>query len=165
MRQKLTPVNGKISQDSFQYPLEGYKCLGGHFKFPISIHSPDFLFLWQKIWRKALILFQTITCLAILALSTFGPGILQAYAEVTVEASLSHLSFPQDKAARLTIMVTGTSRNATIELPEIDNLRLHNQGQSSQISVVNGTISSSISHKYLVQAGKPGPYTIPSIKV
>lgn len=115
--------------------------------------------------RQKLILFQTITCLAILALSTFGPGILQAYAEVAVEASLSHLSFPQDKAARLTIMVTGTSRNATIELPEIDNLRLHNQGQSSQISVVNGTISSSISHKYLVQAGKPGPYTIPSIKV
>jgi hypothetical protein len=31
----LTPVNGKISQD---------KCLGGHFKFPVSIHSPDFLF-------------------------------------------------------------------------------------------------------------------------
>jgi hypothetical protein len=31
----LTLVNGKISQD---------KCLGGHFKFLISIHSPDFLF-------------------------------------------------------------------------------------------------------------------------
>jgi hypothetical protein len=41
---KLTPVNGKISQDSVQYPLEGCKCLGGHFKFLISIHSPDFLF-------------------------------------------------------------------------------------------------------------------------
>ena len=184
MRQKLTPANGKISQDSFQYllegcsvqyPLEGYffqcsldghKCLGGLFKFSISRHSPRFLFLWQKkIRRKALLLLQTISCLAILAFGTVGPGILPAYAEVAVEASLSHLSFPQDKAARLNIMVTGTSRNATIELPEIDNLRLHNQGQSSQISVVNGTISSSISHKYLVQAVKPGSYTIPSIKV
>ena len=44
----LTPVNGKISQDSVQYPLEGYKCLGGHFKFSISIHSPDFLFFIPK---------------------------------------------------------------------------------------------------------------------
>jgi hypothetical protein len=35
----LTPVNGKISQD---------KCLGAHFKFPISIYSPDFLFFTPK---------------------------------------------------------------------------------------------------------------------
>jgi hypothetical protein len=115
--------------------------------------------------RQQLILLQAIICLAILGLCTFGPGTLQAYAEVTVDASLSHLSFPVDKAARLTIMVTGTSHNADIELPEIDNIRLHNQGQASQISVVNGTVSSSISHNYLVQAQKPGAYTIPAIKV
>jgi hypothetical protein len=40
----LTPVNGKISRDSVQCPLEGYKCLGGIFKFLILIHSPDFSF-------------------------------------------------------------------------------------------------------------------------
>ena len=103
--------------------------------------------------------------MAVLGLSTFGPCTLQAYAEVAVEASLSHPSFPQDKAAMLTIMVTGKSRNATVELPKIDNILLHNQGQSSQISVVNGSISSSISHRYLVQAVKAGSYSIPSIKV
>jgi hypothetical protein len=31
--------------DSFQCPLEGYKCLGGNFKILILKHSPDFLFL------------------------------------------------------------------------------------------------------------------------
>lgn len=94
----------------------------------------------------------------------FGTGALQA-SEVTVDASLSSLSFPWDRAARLTITVNGTSRNADIEIPEIDNIRLQNQGTSSQISMVNGTISSSISHNYLVQALQPGSYTIPSIKV
>ena len=82
-----------------------------------------------------------------------------------MDATLSHLSFPQDKAARLTIAVTGTSQNAEIELPEIDNIRLHNRGQSSQFTVINGSISSSISQQYLVQAEKPGTYTIPSIMV
>lgn len=115
--------------------------------------------------RQQLILFQTIFCLAVIGLCSFGPGLSLAYAEVSVNASLSHPSFPLDRAARLTITVTGTSHNANIELPEIDNIRLHNQGSSSQISVNNGTVSSSISHNYLVQALKPGAYTIPSIKV
>lgn len=115
--------------------------------------------------RQHLIFSKIILCMAVLGLSTFGPCTLQAYAEVAVEASLSHPSFPQDKAARLTITITGRSRNTDIDLPQIDGIRLHNRGQSSQISVVNGAMSSSISHNYLVQAEKPGPYTIPSIEV
>ena len=35
----------KTSQHSFQYPLEGYKCLGDYFRFLITMHSPDFLFV------------------------------------------------------------------------------------------------------------------------
>jgi hypothetical protein len=115
--------------------------------------------------RQQLILFQIIICLVILGLCTFGPGTQAASAEATVDASLSHLSFPLDRAARLTITVTGTSHGADIELPEIDNIRLQNQGTSSQISVINGTITSSVSYNYIVQAQKPGSYTIPSIKV
>jgi hypothetical protein len=115
--------------------------------------------------RQQLIFFQTIIYLSILGLCTFCPWSLAANAAVTVDASLSHLSFPQDKAVRLTITVTGTSKNGPLELPEIDNIYLHSQGSSSQISVINGSISSSISHNYLVQASQPGAYTIPPIKV
>jgi hypothetical protein len=110
-------------------------------------------------------LFFCAPAILALCLCIVGPGTLSASAGVSVEASLSHQSFPQDKVARLTITVTGTSRNADIALPEIDNIRLHNRGSSSQISVVNGAVSSSISHNYLVQAEKPGAYTIPPIKV
>lgn len=115
--------------------------------------------------RHTLILLQTLLCLTLFSLCTFGSGTLQAADEITVDASLSHLSFPQDRAARLTITVSGTSRNADVELPEIDNIQLHNQGTSTQISVVNGSYSSSTSHNYLVQAIKPGSYIIPAIKV
>jgi hypothetical protein len=107
----------------------------------------------------------TIIFLIIVGLCTFGSEVLQANAEVTADATLSHLSFSQDKAARLTIRVTGTSHNAEIELPEIDDINLINRGQASQISMINGSISSSISQTYLVQAVKPGKYTIPPIKV
>lgn len=115
--------------------------------------------------RQQLIFFKIIFFMAVIGFGTFGPCTLQAYAEVEVEASLSHLSFPQDKAARLTITITGRSRNTDIDLPQIDGIRMHNRGQSSQISVVNGAMSSSISHNYLVQAEKPGLYSIPSIEV
>jgi hypothetical protein len=39
-----TPVNGKKILHSFQYSLEGYKCLGDCFKLLISNDSSDFLF-------------------------------------------------------------------------------------------------------------------------
>jgi len=115
--------------------------------------------------RQQLIFLQTLISLSILGLFTLGLWPLAAFAEVTVDASLSHRSFPLDKAARLTITVTGTSKNGPLELPEINNIHLHSQGSASQISVINGAISSSISHNYLVQATQPGTYTIPSIKV
>ena len=113
--------------------------------------------------RQQVIFWHILIC--IIGLCTFGPGTLKASAEVTVDASLSHLSFPQDKAARLTIMVTGTSNSADIEIPRVDNLRLDHEITFRKMSNVNGTTSSSISHNYLVQALIAGKYTIPPIKV
>ena len=106
-----------------------------------------------------------LICLTILGLGSFGPGILQAHAEVNVDASLSHRSFALDQVARLTLTVTGTNHDVDITLPEVDNIFLQNQGTSRQFSVVNGSISSSISYNYLIQAQQPGAYTIPPIKV
>jgi hypothetical protein len=110
--------------------------------------------------RQLLILFYILIYPIILC-----SGPLQAYAEVAVEASLSHLSFPQDRAAKLVITVSGASRTSAIELPEIEDIILHSRGQSSQINMINGSVSSSISHNYLVQVTKPGEFTIPPIKV
>jgi len=89
---------------------------------------------------------------------------LAAFAEITVETSLSTRSFPVDRAAQLTITVSG-ARSADIQMVEIDGLRFHSRGQSSQVNIINGSYSSSISSNFIIQALKPGTYTIPPLSV
>ena len=91
--------------------------------------------------------------------------VLPARAEVSVEASLSHHSFPVDRAAQLSITIRGNSSSATIQLPDVKNVTFHNRGQSSQVNMINGNYSSSLTKNYLVQAAKPGKYTIAPIRV
>lgn len=88
-----------------------------------------------------------------------------ARADITLEAALSHLSFSVDQGTMLTVTVNGASRVTSIEVPEVAGLRFHNRGQSSRVNIVNGEMSSSLAHTYLIQAEKPGTYTIPPIKV
>ncbi|MFH0782716.1 MAG: BatD family protein [Pseudomonadota bacterium] len=90
---------------------------------------------------------------------------VDARADIGLEASLSQLSFPVDQGAVLTITVNGASRISTIELPEIAGVSFQNRGQSSRINIINGNMSSSLSNSYLIQAQRPGTYTIPPIKV
>lgn len=89
----------------------------------------------------------------------------QAAAGLSVEASLSHLAFPVDQGTMLNVTVSGSGRHADIELPEIEGITFTGRGQSSQMSVINGSISASSTNSYLIQAEKPGIYTIPSITV
>lgn len=87
------------------------------------------------------------------------------WAEISVDSSMSHNSFPIDGAAILTITVSGARKGAAIALPTIDNLQLHSRGQSSQINMVNNNITSMVSYNYLVRGTQPGGYTIPPITV
>lgn len=92
-------------------------------------------------------------------------GTSPARADITLEAALSHLSFSVDQGTMLTVTINGASRVTSIEVPEVAGLRFHNRGQSSRVNIVNGEMSSSLAHTYLIQAEKPGTYTIPPIKV
>jgi len=91
--------------------------------------------------------------------------VIPARAEVSVKASLSHHSFPVNRAAQLSITIRGNSSSATIQLPEVKNVTFHNRGQSTQVNMINGNYSSSLTKNYLVQAAEPGKYTIPPIRV
>ena len=110
--------------------------------------------------RLPLILLQFLLGLTILC----GSGNAAA-AGLSVEASLSHLAFPVDQGAMLSITVNGSGRSSAIELPEIAGITFTGRGQASQMSVINGAISSSSTSNYLIRAEKPGVYTIPPIKV
>lgn len=87
------------------------------------------------------------------------------HADISVEASLNPLRFSVQEAAQLTVTVSGSSRSAEIDLPDVNNVRFHRRGQSSQINMINGSVTSSIATTYLVQALAPGNYTLPPITV
>lgn len=106
-----------------------------------------------------------IFTLAVLLIATFFGVKAMVAAEVSVEATLSHHVFAVDEGARLSIAVHGVSKNADIALPEIKNILLHQRGQSSQTTFINGKMSASITYNYIVQGLQPGKYTIPPIKV
>jgi hypothetical protein len=89
---------------------------------------------------------------------------LAAHAEITVETSLSAQSFPVDGTARLTITVSGT-RSADIRMVKVDGLHFASRGQSSQVNIMNGNYSSSVSNAFIIQALKPGTYTIPPLSI
>ncbi len=81
-----------------------------------------------------------------------------------IEAKLSKTVFPLDSTATLTITVSG-SRSANIDIPEVENLIFHRRGQSTQVQVINGAYSSSITSNFVIQATKAGKFTIPALKV
>lgn len=88
-----------------------------------------------------------------------------AMAEVSVEAVINPQTFSLDQGARLSIVVSGARKNISIEEPDLENIKFHPRGQSSQTSIINGDVSSSITNNYIVQGLVAGKYTIPPITV
>jgi hypothetical protein len=82
----------------------------------------------------------------------------------TLAATLNRTSFSINSTATFAITVNG-ARSADIKLPEIEDLVFHKRGQSSQLQMINGSFSSSITFNYIIQARKAGNYTIPAIQV
>ena len=97
-----------------------------------------------------------------LLLSLLAP--LGLRAEVSVSATLDRATISLDEEAELTIRVNG-ARSADIELPEVEGLAISRRGQSNQLSMINGSISSSVSVSYVLSAEKTGQFTIPPITV
>lgn len=87
-----------------------------------------------------------------------------SHAAPMVSASLDPRSFSVDQAATLTIIIN--DGDGTIgELPQVDGLDIQRRGQSSQHQWINGSLSSSVSTIFQVQALRPGSYTIPTISI
>ena len=91
-------------------------------------------------------------------------GVMSVQAEVQVSASLNASSFPIDRAATLTLVVKGT-RSFEPQMPEVDGLQFHQRGQSTQIEMINGEFSASVTTVYLVQGFREGKFTIPAIPI
>ena len=91
-------------------------------------------------------------------------GTASSQAAVQVSASLNATVFPIDRAAALSITVRG-ARSFQPQIPEVEGLLFQQRGQSTQLELINGAYSASVTTVYLVQARHEGKFTIPAIPI
>jgi len=84
--------------------------------------------------------------------------------DVTATAQLDRSTVAAGNAAVLNITIKGDS-NAVVTLPDINGLLIESRGRSSNISIINGRMSSSLTLRYIVLPEKEGDYTIAPITV
>jgi tetratricopeptide (TPR) repeat protein len=86
-------------------------------------------------------------------------------AAVTARVQINPPRVAVGDAADLTVDVQGTQNTATPVVPTVDGLTVQYVGPSTQLSIVNGKTSSSITHHYSVTARRDGTFTIGPITV
>jgi len=84
--------------------------------------------------------------------------------ELAVQASVDHSQIALDGTIRLGITIMGTQQ---VEAPAltIDGFSVRYLGPSTSISVVNGAVSSSVTHMYVLLPQREGRFTIGPIEV
>ena len=86
-------------------------------------------------------------------------------AEVSVRASIDRPQLQVGEAADLAVEVSGVQDAPAPEIANTDGLGVRYVGPATQISIVNGQMSTSITHHFSVAALKPGSFTIGPIRV
>lgn len=97
------------------------------------------------------------TALALVALFTLKAG------AATVTATLDPTEVALGDSVQLTVTVSGAE--AQPEVPEVDGLDITRVRQSTQIQIINGSITSNASSTYNITPQREGTFTIPAIRV
>jgi hypothetical protein len=103
---------------------------------------------------------------AFILLLLLGAGSTRADvdSEVTISAALSRDSIGMDETAVLEVVVAGNDQNLPApQLPGIAAFDVYSQGRSSNISIVNGQMSTTVNYRYILMPKKPGVYPIQDI--
>lgn len=104
-------------------------------------------------------------CLLIVGMVT-GVSALADQAEVEVAVRIDRDTIGLDEQATLEIEVSGSVRNLPEpRLPSLPTFEVYSQGQSSNISIINGKMSSSVTYRYLLLPRKPGSFPIEQVAV
>ena len=105
----------------------------------------------------------------ILALVLFGLSsqiVAQAPGEIDISVSLDRESIAVDEQAILQIEISGPIQDLpSPTLPQLQKFEIYSQGRSSNISIVNGQVSSSIIYRYILIPQVPGTYPISGISL
>lgn len=92
------------------------------------------------------------------------PLVSHAADEVAVEVSLDRDTIGLDEHATLQVVVSGSVQNLPgPQMPSLPMFEVYSQGRSSNISIVNGQVSSSVTYRYMLLPKKPGTFPIDQI--
>lgn len=95
-----------------------------------------------------------------------GTAVLAASSEIDIEASLDRDSIGLDEQAVLQIVITSTDQNvAAPTIPTLTMFEVYSQGRSSNISIVNGAVSASMTYRYILMPKEAGTYPLEQIAV
>ena len=81
----------------------------------------------------------------------------------TFTASLDRNPITLGESATLSLTFTGGEPQAVPEPPAIPNLQVTYVGPSSEFSVINGQVSSTVTHNFTVTPRQAGDFTIPTL--
>jgi len=108
-------------------------------------------------------IFVVIVALVLIAAM---PPVSHAADELTVEVALDRDTIGLDEQAILQVTVSGSGQNLPgPQLPTLPMFEVYSQGRSSNISIVNGRMSSSVTYRYMLLPKKPGTFPIDQIAV
>jgi len=82
----------------------------------------------------------------------------------SIHATLDQNEISFGDSAQLTVTINGRTAGAP-NLPAVPGLSFDPISQSSQIQVINGAMSATVAHTFLVTPDHPGTFTIPPVKV
>jgi len=88
-----------------------------------------------------------------------------AAADVSVRATLDPPQVRVGEASDLSVEVDGAQNAPVPQIANVGGVSVRYLGPSTQVSIVNGQVSASITHRYSVLATQPGRFTIGPITV
>ena len=84
--------------------------------------------------------------------------------EITISVALDRDTVGVDEQANLLVVISGNAQNLPDpDIPTLPMFEVYAQGRSSNISVVNGQVSSSVTYRYVLIPQKAGTYPIDQI--
>ncbi len=104
-----------------------------------------------------------------LLVGIFAVGLTAAVSatpDLSVNVMLDRDTIGLDEQALLQVEISGESQNLPAPvLPTMPTFEVYSQGRSSNISIVNGKVTSSVVYRYLLLPQKPGVFPIDQISV
>ncbi len=84
--------------------------------------------------------------------------------KININVTIDRDTVGLDEYANLQVVISGEDQNLPNPImPTIAAFEIYSQGRSSNISIVNGQVNSSVSYRYLLMPKKPGTFVIDNI--